>query len=101
MVRRGIKDGSPAAKSAPHTTPDEWRAERRNVPPPMTSRALTSSARHKSSTAPTRPSQRRSLHDNERRAIVRAQIAEVRRPIHSCYPTRWSVVPTVGGTSLL
>ena len=24
MVRRGIKDGSPAAKSAPHTTPDEW-----------------------------------------------------------------------------
>ena len=24
MVRRGTKDGSPAAKSAPHTTPDEW-----------------------------------------------------------------------------
>ena len=88
IVRLGIKGGSPAAKSAPHTTPDEWRAERRNVPPPMTSRALTSSARHTSSTVPTRPCQRRSLRDNEWRAIVRAQIAEVRHPLHSCYPTR-------------
>ena len=42
MVRRGIVDGKPPTKYAPHATHDEWRAGRRNVPPPMTSQALRS-----------------------------------------------------------
>ena len=63
----------------------------------MTSRALTSSARHTSSTVPTRPFPRCSLRYNEWRAIVRAQIAEVRRPFPSHHSPRRSIAPAVGG----
>ena len=96
MVRREAMDGKPPTKCAPHTTANEWRAGRRDVPPPMTSQALTISARHTSSTVPTRPRRRHSLRDNERRAIVRALIAEVRRPFLSHHSTRQSIALVAG-----
>ena len=96
MVRREAMDGKPPTKCAPHATANEWRAGRRDVPPPMTSQALTISARHTSSTVPTRPRRRHSLRDNERRAIVRALIAEVRRPFLSHHSTRQSIALVAG-----
>ena len=63
----------------------------------MRSRALTISARHTSSTVPTRLRQRHSLRDNEWRAIARALIAEVRRPFLSHHSTRKSIAPAGGG----
>ena len=62
----------------------------------MTSQALTISARHTSSTVPTRLRQRHSLRDNEWRAIARACVAEVQRPFYSHHSTRRSIVPAVG-----
>ena len=50
MVRREAMDGKPPTKCAPHATANEWRAARRDIPPPMTSQALTISARQTSST---------------------------------------------------
>ena len=96
MVRREIMDGKPPTKYAPHATQNEWRAGRRDIPPPMTSQALTISARHTSSTAPTRLRRRHSLRDNEWRAIVRAWIAEVQRPFLSNHSPRRGIAPAVG-----
>ena len=74
MVRREVMDEKSPTKYAPHATHNEWRAGRRDIPPPMTSRALPISARHTSSSVPTRPQRSHSLRDNEWRAIVRALI---------------------------
>ena len=60
---------------------------RRDIPPLMTSQALTISAPHTSSAVPTRPRRRHSLCDNEWRAIARALIAEVRRPFLTHHST--------------
>ena len=62
----------------------------------MTSQALTVSARHTSSTAPTRLRRRHSLRDNEWCAIVRACVTEVRRPFLSHHSTRRSIALAVG-----
>ena len=86
MVRREIKDGSPSDKSAPHTTRDEWWVERRIAPCLMTSRALKGNALHTSSAMPTRPWQCHSFRDSEWRAIARALIAAVPRPLHPLTP---------------
>ena len=96
MVRREVMGGKPPTKYAPHATRNEWRAARRDIPPPMTSQALTISARHTSSTVPTRPRRRHSLRDNVRRAIVRALIAEVRRPFLSHHSTCQSIALGAG-----
>ena len=101
MVRRGIMDRKPPTKYAPHAAHDEWRAVRRDVPPPMTSQALTISARHTSSTVPTRLRQRHSPRKNEWRAIARACVTEVRRPFHSHHSTHLSDAPAVGGIPTL
>ena len=96
MARRELPTGKPPTQYAPLVTPNEWRARRCNVPSPMTSQALTSSARHTSSTVPTRLQQRHSLRDNEWRAIARALIAEVQRPFLSHHSTLRSIAPAVG-----
>ena len=96
MVRREVMGGKPPTKHAPHATHNEWRAAQRDIPPPMTSQALTISARHTSSTVPTRPPRRHSLRDNERREIVRALIAEVRRPFLSHHSTCQSIAQGAG-----
>ena len=99
MVHREVMDGKPPTKYAPHATHNEWRAGRRDIPPPKTSRALMISARHTSSTVPTRPRRRHSLRDNEWRAIARAQIAEVRRPFLSHHSTCQSIA--LGASAIL
>ena len=96
MVRREVMDGKPPTKYAPHATHNEWRAGRRDIPPLMTSQALTISARHTSSAVPTRPRLRHSLRDNEWRAIARALIAEVRRPFLSHHSTCQSIALGAG-----
>ena len=62
----------------------------------MTSQSLTISARHTSSTVPTRLQRRHSLRGNEWRAIARAWIAEVQRPFLSHHSPRRSIAPAVG-----
>ena len=96
MVRREVMDGKPPTKYAPHATQSEWRAGRHDSAPLMTSQALTISARHTSSTLPTRPRRRHSLRDNEWRAIARALIAEVRRPFLSHHSTCQSTALDAG-----
>ena len=96
MVRREVRDGNPPTKYGPHATHNEWRAGRREIPPLMTSQALTISARHTSSAVPTRPLHRHSLRDNEWRAIARALIAEVRRPFLSHHSTCQSIALGAG-----
>ena len=96
MMRREIKDEKPPTRYAPHATHNERRAGRRDIPPPMTSQALTISAHYTSLTAPTRLRRRHSLRDNECRAIVRACVTEVRRSFISHHSTRRSIAPAVG-----
>ena len=96
MVRREVMDGEPSTKYAPHATHNERRAGRRDIPPLMTSQALTISARHTSSTVPTIPRHRHSLRDNEWRAIARALIVEVRRPFLSHHSTCQSIALGAG-----
>ena len=96
MVRREVMDGKPPTKYAPHATHNEWRAGRPDIPPLMTSQALTIGARHTSSTVPTRPRRRHSLRDNEWCAIERALIAEVRRPFLSHHSTCQSIALGAG-----
>ena len=96
MVRREAMDEKPPTKCAPHATTNEWRAGRRDIPPPMTSQALTISARHTSSTLPARLQRRHSLRDNEWRAIARACVTEVRRPFLSHHSTCQSIALVAG-----